>query len=119
MYIIKIMPFNENLKCIRTSKKISIDEAYKGLNLSRMTYINYETGLRSPNIKTLLTMVDFFDVSVEKLLYGKEPEINEKLMYRLRKMEDMPRIDLNRILLVLDALIMESDAHHDERVKNG
>jgi len=51
MYIIKQMPFHENLKCIRISKKISIEEAYKGIGIARMTYINYETGQNTPNVK--------------------------------------------------------------------
>lgn len=110
------MPFHENLKCIRISKKISIEEAYKGIGIARMTYINYETGQNTPNVKNLIKIANFLKTTTEELIHGKEPDINKKLLYRLRKMEEMPEIDINKILIILDALIMESDAHNKDKI---
>ena len=48
------MPFNENLKLLRTKNKLTQAELGKILNLSRSTISNYEAGKMQPSIETII-----------------------------------------------------------------
>ena len=57
-----------NLKEIRKAKGVSQIQAARDLNLSQVTYNRYENGQREvPNI-VLISMADYFGITVDELL---------------------------------------------------
>ena len=67
------MNLNENLKKLRTAKKLSQEEMAKFLEVSLSSYQQYERDKNSitPSLDVLLRISDFHDVSLDYLL-GRE-----------------------------------------------
>lgn len=57
-----------NLKTLRTREKLTQEEFADKLGIKRATYANYENGVTEPPIKILVSIADFFDVSIDYLL---------------------------------------------------
>ena len=57
---------------IRNKKGYSQLKVAMDLNMSRESLSYYENGKRSPDIETLLILSDYFDVSIDYLITGKE-----------------------------------------------
>ena len=65
----KLKLFRE--KCDLTQKQMA-----QALNLERSTYTYYETGKSQPNIDTLKSIAQIFNISVDELLeYKPQPQI--------------------------------------------
>lgn len=62
------MPFNENLKLLRTKNKLTQAELGKILNLSRSTISNYEAGKMQPSIGTIIEISKYFKITIDSLL---------------------------------------------------
>lgn len=60
------------LKEIRMQQGYSQQDVANYLEITRQAYSNYETGNRTPDNETLLKLGEFFDVSLDVLLRGKE-----------------------------------------------
>ena len=54
-----------------TQLKVAMD-----LNISREALSYYENGRRSPDLQMLVLMSEYFDVSIDYLILGKEFEAN-------------------------------------------
>ena len=68
--------FMERLKELRKQKGLFQKDIANKLGIDRTTYVKYETGASEPDIKTLLSIADIFDVSVDYLL-GKTERIEK------------------------------------------
>ena len=62
------MPFNENLKLLRTKNKLTQAELGKILNLSRSTISNYEARKMQPSIETIIEISKYFKITIDSLL---------------------------------------------------
>lgn len=62
------MEFGERLRALREEKKLTRDALAARLNLSYSTVSKYETNVRFPDKETLVSLADFFDVSIDYLL---------------------------------------------------
>ncbi len=58
------MPFPEILRELREKKGFTQEQLAPALHLSKKSISHYEKGINSPNIDTLQTIADIFDVSV-------------------------------------------------------
>lgn len=56
-----------NLKSLRISNNLRQEDVAKIINKSAVAYGYYETGAREPDIKTLITLANYFDVSLDYL----------------------------------------------------
>lgn len=65
------------LKSLRKSYKLSQQELANRLNLNRVTYSQYETGRREPDLETLQKIADFYKVSLDYLT-GLTEDANEQ-----------------------------------------
>ena len=68
---------NENsgllgLKIIRKKKKLNQLKVAMDLNMSREALSHYENGKRSPDIQMLRRLSQYFNVSIDFLINGKE-----------------------------------------------
>ena len=62
----------KGLKEIRKKKKLSQLKVAFDLNISREAISYYENGKRSPSIDMLTAFSDYFNVSIDYLITGKE-----------------------------------------------
>ena len=60
------------LKQIRKQKSYSQQKVSMDLNISREALSYYENGQRSPNLEMLVSMSDYFHVSIDYLIKGKD-----------------------------------------------
>lgn len=60
------------LKEIRKKKKLNQQKVAMDLSISREAISFYENGKRSPNIETLVMLSNYFNVSIDYLITGKE-----------------------------------------------
>ena len=68
---------NENsgllgLKIIRKEKKLNQLKVALDLNISREALSHYENGKRSPDIQMLRKLSEYFNVSIDFLINGRE-----------------------------------------------
>ena len=62
------------LREIRKKKNLNQQKVALDLNISREALSHYENGKREPNLKLLLDMSKYFNVSINYLITGKEFE---------------------------------------------
>lgn len=70
--------FFMRLKLLRKQKHMSQLSLAMKLNTTQMSISRYETGKREPDLKTLILIADFFDVSIDYLLERTDnPKMNK------------------------------------------
>ena len=62
------MSFRKNLRMLRKSRGMTQEQLGKQFHVSRTAISNYETGKMEPSIKMLLSLADFFKITVDQLL---------------------------------------------------
>lgn len=62
------------LKEMRRKRKLNQQKVAMDLNISREALSYYENGKREPSLSLLLKMSDYFNVSINYLISGKEFE---------------------------------------------
>lgn len=62
------MSFTENLKKLRKEQKIGQQELAEKLNVSVKTISHWETGYTEPSINQLITIANYFDVTIDDLV---------------------------------------------------
>jgi len=71
------MIFNDRLKELRSLKNISQIAISKEIGISDTHYQNLEYGKKEPTMSKLVSLADFFDVSIDYLVGRTDnPEIN-------------------------------------------
>ena len=63
------------LKRLRAKSKLTQQSVADRLSVNRQTYSNYETGIREPDINTLIKLAEVFNVSLD-ILVGRYVEAN-------------------------------------------
>lgn len=64
---------NQMIKRLRLEKNMNQEQLAEQLHVTRQAVSNWENGKTQPDIETLMQIAEFFGVSVEYLIYGKEP----------------------------------------------
>ncbi len=86
--------FPERLKELRTEKNLTQAEAAKNLNVTQGTIALWESGKRTPDIKKVHKIANYFDVSISWLIgEGKNrklinSKINPKYLKLAKKAQD-------------------------------
>ena len=62
------MTFHENLLRLRKQRDLTQPQVAEGAGLSLRGYQNYERGLREPSLSALISLADFYDISLEELV---------------------------------------------------
>jgi transcriptional regulator with XRE-family HTH domain len=68
------MEFNNKLYELRKQKGFSQEELANRLNVSRQTISKWEIGESTPDMEKLVAISDLFNVSLDELVKGQEPE---------------------------------------------
>ncbi len=62
----------KGLKLIRKERNLNQQKVALDLNISREALSHYENGKREPSLDMLVKMSDYFNVSIDFLITGKE-----------------------------------------------
>ncbi|MGO3418571.1 MAG: helix-turn-helix transcriptional regulator, partial [Pseudolactococcus laudensis] len=73
------MKICEQLKTYRKKMNLSQDDLAVIVYVSRQTISNWETGKSYPDLKSLLLMSDYFDVSLDELVKGDLQMMKERV----------------------------------------
>ena len=65
---------SKTIKLLRQEKNITQDQLAEALCVTRQAVSNWETDKTQPDIETLTKLADYFEVSVEQLIYGEEKQ---------------------------------------------
>lgn len=71
--VIQMNKVNTIIKRLRLEKGINQEQLAEQLHVTRQAVSNWETGKTQPDIEMLTQIAAYFDVSIEYLIYGKEP----------------------------------------------
>lgn len=88
---------SNSIKTLRKENHLSQDQLAEKLYVTRQAVSNWENGKNQPDLETLKRIAEVFDVSVERLLYGKK---NRKLHFAVKFMPEQT-ISLGSILAVV------------------
>lgn len=66
------MAYGERIKRLRTSKELTQEQLAEKINVSRTYIAKIENGLQTGPIEIAIELAEFFDVSLDFLLLGKE-----------------------------------------------
>lgn len=61
----------DNIKKLRKEKNMTQDQLAESLNVTRQAVSNWERNQTQPDLETLEQIAKVFDVSTEKVIYGK------------------------------------------------
>ncbi|MBO5340454.1 MAG: helix-turn-helix transcriptional regulator [Oscillospiraceae bacterium] len=69
--------FNERLKSLRKERNLTQEEVGQQINVSRYAVLLYEKGTSCPEMKGLIGLADYFNVSIDYLVGRTDkPEVN-------------------------------------------
>lgn len=72
------MEFNKALRNARESMRLTQSQVARQLGISVSTYTKYETASNEPDLKMLVKLADFYQLSLDVLLRGGEKRTDEK-----------------------------------------
>ena len=64
---------NTTIRRLRLERGLNQEQLAEQLHVTRQAVSSWETGKNQPDIETLTQLAEFFQVSVEYLIYGQEP----------------------------------------------
>ncbi|RXM79264.1 XRE family transcriptional regulator [Clostridium tetani] len=79
------MVFKDRLKGLREDRDLTQEQLAEFLKITRSALGNYETGLREPDISTLVKISNFFNVSLDYLLCRTNTKIPFSILYKKSK----------------------------------
>ena len=99
------------LKELREARSLSQDDLGNALGLSKSSISNYENGYRQPDMETLISIADYFDVTVDYVV-GRSSlpnfEISPKEEIILQVYRSLPE-DKRDLILELFLALKSSD----------
>ncbi|OLN21930.1 hypothetical protein BTO30_12045 [Domibacillus antri] len=69
--------FPDILKRLRKNKQKTQKEMAEFLGITRQAYGHYENGSRQPDLSTIEKLADFFEVTTDYLIKGKERNVTD------------------------------------------
>lgn len=72
------MEFNKKIYELRKQKGFSQEELASKLNVTRQTVSKWELGDSTPDMEKLVVLSDLFEISLDELVLGKKPELQEQ-----------------------------------------
>ncbi len=108
------MSLGARLRTLRHCRRISQTEVAQYIGITRSAYSHYESNNRQPVYETIIKLAAFFNVSVDYLLVGEDPQavkepseeqdLNE-ILYLLKRMDGEMK---KRSIHMINALVKES-----------
>ena len=106
----------KTLRILRKNKGLSMKELGEIIGVAESTISQYETGKREPDFETLLKLGEFFNVSVDYLLRGDNPQNNKMPALTKKDERDIAKTlaNLKETLENEEGLMFDGDPMSDE-----
>ena len=75
--------FKNELKNFRQQKGLTISDVAYRIGITDKTYSDYEKGLNSPRVETLLKLVDVFEIEMSDLFEGYDKPKEKRPSYEM------------------------------------
>ncbi len=100
------MKIDENIKRIRTAKKLSQKEVAEIFNTSHTTIGKYERNDNAPSIEVLLKMAKAFDVTVDYIIgEGQLSNYDKDVLKRIEDIEQLDDETRSKLFFLIDNII--------------
>lgn len=110
------------LKELREKKRLSQTDLSKELNIARSTLSNYENGDSEPILCNLIKLANFFECSMDELVFGNKNNQPLDLEYNAysHKLNDVlkqiNKIELDKIISSIESI--KNDFDELDKIKN-
>jgi transcriptional regulator with XRE-family HTH domain len=97
--------FKNILRELRTLRNLKQHEVAALLNITRVTYTNYESGRREPNFTMLVKLANLFNVSVDYLLGNDNiagGDFSKDEAALIKKYRSLPNLSKERVNNILN-----------------
>lgn len=91
--------FGNRLRVLRKRIPLTQEELAEKLNIEPKTYSNYETGRRSPDLRTVVCLAHLLNTTTDYLLMGKENDTEpaDCLMQKLDSVLSIVSMTANKL----------------------
>lgn len=99
------MDFGEQLRKVRTEKKLTQEQVASKLNVSRQAISNWENNKNLPDLEMVVSLSKTFDLSLDQLILGGRDKNNmtEKL---IKDGSETRRAKMNLIAIIIGAVLL-------------
>lgn len=99
------MDFGEQLRKVRTEKKLTQEQVASKLNVSRQAVSNWENNKNLPDLEMVVSLSKTFDLSLDQLILGGRDKNNmtEKL---IKDGSETRRAKMNLIAIIIGAVLL-------------
>lgn len=108
------MNIGEKIYNLRKKKNLSQEELASVLNVSRQTISKWETGESNPDIDKIVPLCNFFEISTDEFLRGKDIVYERKLTKEKRKNKALTLslcLIIFGIIIILIMLLEETEVN--------
>lgn len=99
------MSFGQNLLSLRKGKSLSQEELGERLNVSRQTISKWELDETTPELEKLILLSEFFSVSMDELVKGRDENENDTFELKITKTKKTTRDIMYLAIKVLGVII--------------
>jgi len=108
------MTIGERLYKLRKDKNISQEELANELNVSRQTISKWETGESSPDFDKIIPLCNYFNITSDELLSGKENIIEANKEQNKKIFARNIAISVGLYILSIASIILVEEIFHQE-----
>ncbi|MFO8234372.1 MAG: LexA family transcriptional regulator [Bacteroidales bacterium] len=83
------MHFSKNIKLLRKRKKKTQNEIARAINIKRSTYSGYENEVAQPGMEALISLSNYFNVAIDKLLKADLSCLSDNQLSQLERGYDV------------------------------
>jgi transcriptional regulator with XRE-family HTH domain len=106
------MSIGEEIKYLRSQLRLTQDEFAKKIGIHGRQLARYEAGANKPSIEILKRIANFCEVSLDRLVYGKDEYLakrvkvtDQELLQIFRKIDRMKRTQREQFRWILTSLL--------------
>lgn len=94
-----------NLRTIRLAKGLTLQDLSKEIGVRYNTICQWEIGTREPEVKYIVMLANYFNVSTDYVLDSDINIVNDDMYYPIiKKLSKVDKDKLNEVYIFLDSL---------------
>lgn len=100
-----------NLRTIRLAKGLTLQDLSKEIGVRYNTICQWEIGTREPEVKYIVMLANYFNVSTDYILDSDINIVNDDMYYPIiKKLSKVDKDKLNEVYIFLDSLIKNQNS---------
>ena len=107
---VSVQNIAQNIRALRMSRQLTQKEVAKGMGVYESLYVRLEKGTARTSILTIYKAAQFFNVSIDKIVFGREvltdtKEIaykNQSLLDKVKELEDLDQSNKKMAIKLLE-----------------